>query len=49
MSRPSTTGAAPNALSLAWTFGLSKDTLNGVHGLSNEQRNALFFVSAAQA
>jgi hypothetical protein len=45
MSRPSTTGAsasAPgNALSLAWTFGLNKDTLNGVHNLSTEQRNAV--------
>ena len=35
-----------NALSLSWTFGLNKDTLNGVHNLSDESRNALFFVSA---
>ena len=35
-----------NALGLNWTFGLNKDTLNGVHNLSDESRNALFFVSA---
>ena len=35
-----------NALSLSWTFGLNKDTLNGIHNLSDESRNCLFFVSA---
>ena len=37
-------GAAPNCRSRGPSP--SKDTLNGVHNLSNEQRNALFFVSA---
>ncbi|CEG43686.1 flagellar associated protein [Plasmopara halstedii] len=35
-----------NALKLAWTFGFSKDLVNGVHNLSTGTRRAVFYAAA---
>ena len=35
-----------NALSLEWAFGFNKDIRGGVFNLSDDSRNAIFYVSA---
>lgn len=35
-----------NPLSLRWAFGFNKDVVGGVHNLSDESRNAVFYLSA---
>ena len=34
------------ALNINWNFGFNKDVINGVHNLSSNDRNAIFYVSS---
>ena len=36
----------PNVLSLKWSFGFNKEIIGGVHNLTDQNRNALFYVAA---
>ena len=37
---------AGNPLTLQWAFGFNKDVVSGVHNLSDDTRNAVFYLAA---